>query len=112
MSPLTRPAQVVVAGWLLVVVFGLLVLALAHEPRSAAFFCGVGLLMALWVGRRPRTAALVVSLVLGLLHTAEEVTYLIYGIADSSAITLVLADVVGLLGGVSVVGGAAVALFR
>ena len=108
MSQLTRPAQAVVVGWLLVVVFGLLVLTIAHEPRSAAMFCGLGLLMALWVARRPRTAAFVASLVLGLLHTAEEVTYIFYG----TSVWSVLGDVVGLVGGVLITGGASVALFR
>jgi hypothetical protein len=112
MSPSTRPAQVVITGWLLVIVFGALVLVIAEEPASAAFFAGVGLVMALWVARRPGVAAFVVSLALGLLQTAEEITYLVYGLADSSPLTTVLADVVGLLGGLLVTGGSAVALLR
>ena len=112
MSRSTRPAQVVITGWLLVIVFGALVLVIAEEPASAAFFAGVGLVMALWVARRPGVAAFVVSLALGLLQTAEEITYLVYGLADSSPLTTVLADVVGLLGGLLVTGGSAVALLR
>lgn len=112
MSRSTRPTQVVITGWLLVVVFGVLVLVIAEEPKSAAFFVGVGLVMAFWVARRPGVAAFVVSLVLGLLQTAEEITYLVYGLADSSPVTTTLADGVGLLGGLLVTGGAAVALLR
>jgi len=108
----TRPALVVITGWLLMIVFGGLVLVIAEEPGSAAFFAGVGLVMALWVARRPGVAAFAVSLALGLLQTAEEIAYLVSGLSDSSPLTTVLGDVVGLLAGLLVVGGAAVALLR
>ena len=112
MSGPTGPALVVVAGWLLVIVFGGLVLVGADEPGSAAIFAGVGLVMALWVGRRPGVAAFVVSLVLGLLHTAEQAAYLGFDIADARPVTSALADGVGLLGGLLVTVGSVVALLR
>jgi len=108
----TRPVRAVITGWLLMIVFGVLVLVIAEEPGSAAFFAGVGLVMAVWVGRRPGVAAFAVSLALGLLQTAEEVAYLVAGLSDSSRLTTVLGDVVGLLAGLLVVGGAAAALLR
>jgi len=108
----TRPALAVITGWLLMIVFGVLVLVIAGEPGSAAFFAGVGLVMAVWVARRPGLAAFAVSLALGLLQTAEEIAYLLAGLSDSSPLTTVLGDVVGLLAGLLVVGGAAVALLR
>jgi hypothetical protein len=112
MSRPTGPALVVVAGWLLVIVFGGLVLVGADEPGSAAIFAGVGLVMALWAGLRPGVAAFVVSLVLGLLHTAEQAAYFGSDLADSRPVTTVLADGIGLLGGVLVAVGAAMALLR
>lgn len=108
----TRPALVVITGWLLVIVFGGLVLVGADEPGSAAIFAGIGLVMAVWVALRPSVAAFVVSLVLGLLHTAEQVAYLASDLSNARATTSVLADAEGLLGGLLVVGGAAVALLR
>lgn len=108
----TRPALVVITGWLLVIVFGGLVLVGADEPFSAALFAGIGLVMAVWVARWPSVAAFAVSLVLGLLHTAEQVAYLASDLSDARAFTTVLADAEGLLGGLLVTGGAAVALLR
>jgi hypothetical protein len=112
MSRPTGPALLVVAGWLLVIVFGGLVLVGADEPGSAAIFAGIGLVMALWVGRAPGVAAFAVSLVLGLLQTAEQATYTAFDLADARPMTTVLADGVGLLGGLLVTVGAVMALLR
>lgn len=109
----SRPAPVVVTGWGLVAVFGVLVWLVADEPGAGAVFAGGAVLMALWVALRPGTAAVVVSLVLGLLHTAEQVAYLVADLTGSPiAVDVVLADVVGLLGGLLVAGGAALWLVR
>jgi hypothetical protein len=105
-----RSRLVVVGGWLLVVVFGGLVAVVADEPGSGAMFAGVGLVMAVWVALRPGVAAFAVSVVLGLLHTAEQTAYLAVDLTESAAVTMVLGDTVGLLGGLLVVGGSAVAL--
>lgn len=108
-----RPALLVVAGWSLVVVFGVLVWLVSGEPGSGAMFAGVGLAMAVWVALRPGLAAMVVSLVLGLLHTAEQVAYLAVDLSDAgTAAGTVLTDAEGLLGGLLVVGGASAALLR
>lgn len=112
MSGQERPTLVVVGGWLLVVVFGGLVAVGADEPVSGAIFAAVGVAMAAWVALRPWTAAFVVSVVLGLLHTAEQIAYLGADLSGSGPVTTVLADAFGLLGGVLVVGGSAVALRR
>lgn len=109
----SRPAPVVVTGWGFVAVFGVLVWLVADELGAGAMFAGVAVLMAAWVALRPGTAALVVSLVLGLLHTAEQVAYLVADLTRSPvAVDVVLADVVGLLGGLLVAGGAALWLTR
>jgi len=112
MSGRERPVLVVVGGWLLVVLFGGLVAVGADEPASGAIFAGVGLAMAAWVAFRPSAAAFVVSVVLGLLHTAEQIAYLASDLTGSAPVTTVLADAFGLLGGLVVVGGSAVALRR
>lgn len=113
MNGLERPARIVVAGWALVIVFGVLVWLVSGEPGSAALFAGVGLVMATWVALRPGVAAMVVSLILGLLHTVEQIAYLAVDLSEPDlAVGTVLADALGLLGGLLVLGGAAAALLR
>ena len=108
-----RPALVVVVGWSLVVVFGVLVWLVSGEPGSAALFGGVGLAMAIWVALRPALAAMVVSLVLGLLHTIEQIAYLAVDLSASDmSAGRVLGDAEGLLAGLLVVGGAVAALLQ
>jgi hypothetical protein len=114
MSHRSRAELVVIVGWLLVVVFGVLVWLVAGELRSGLIFAVVGLAMSTWVARRPGTAALAVSLVLGLLHTAEQIAYFGADVSRSNPPPLgsVLGDAEGLLGGLLVVGGAVVGLRR
>jgi len=103
----------VIVGWLLVVVFGVLVWLVAGELRSGIVFAAVGLAMSAWVARRPGTAALVVSLVLGLLHTVEQIAYFGADVSGSNPpIGSVLGDAEGLLAGLLVVGGAVAGLRR
>jgi hypothetical protein len=108
----TRSAVLlVVIGWLLVVVFGLLLLG--KEPASAAIYIVVGLVMAAWVRWRPGVAALVVSLVLGLLQTVEQGAYLATDAGeDTLPVGTALADAEGLLGGLLVVAGSVTVLVR
>jgi hypothetical protein len=113
MTRLERPALIVVAGWSLVVVFGVLVWLGAGELGSGALFAGVGLAMGIWVTLRPGVSAMVVSLVLGLLHTAEQIAYLAFDISESDmSVGRVLGDAEGLLGGLLIVGGAVAALLQ
>jgi hypothetical protein len=103
--------RLVLIGWLLVAVFGLLLLG--TEPASAAMFIVVGLAMAAWVRWRPGAPALVVSLVLGLLHTVEQAAYLIADFGDDPISAWhVLGDTEGLVAGLLVVGGSSTALVR
>jgi hypothetical protein len=113
MSRRPLPELLVLAGWSLVVIFGVIVWLAADEPASGALFAGVGLIMVTWVAQRPGTAALAVSLVLGLLHTLEEVAYLSAGLSERSIwVVGIVGDAEGLLAGLLIVGGAGVALVR
>jgi hypothetical protein len=110
MSARLRMAMI---GWVLFAVFWLTVLASrgADELASTVVFVAVAVLMLGWLWRRPGRAALITSLVLGLLHTVEQGAYLI---ADITARSFKLGpaggDFFGLVAGILIVAGSAAAL--
>jgi hypothetical protein len=109
------PARLRIAmiGWGLFAGFWLLVLASrgADELAATLVFVAVAVLMLGWLWRRPGRAALITSLVLGLLHTVEQGAYLIADItAKPFKLGLSGGDFLGLVAGIVIVGGSAAAL--
>jgi hypothetical protein len=102
-----------VLGWALFGIFGLLALAIngSRELVSAMVFVVVAMAMGAWVVARRSRPALIVSLVLGLLHTLEQVAYLVADIGakhvDGAAVA---ADALGLVAGLLIVVGSVLAL--
>jgi hypothetical protein len=106
-----RPATMVLVGWGMVVVLGVLVL-LARDAGGALFVVA-GLAAGAWVALRPSTPAFVASVVLGVLVVAEQTGYLIAGIGDGKSDgATIAADALGLIGGLLVTVGAVLALVR
>jgi hypothetical protein len=100
-----------IAGWSLVAVFGVLVLVVSKEVTGWVHLT-VGLVMALWSALRPGAAAWVVSLVLGLLFLLIEGGYVVAGLSNGGATGILLSDVEGLLAALLVVLGAGLSLVR
>jgi hypothetical protein len=105
--------RIVLAGWA-----GMLLLAALFVPiegmdeaRSAIVFGLIALGMGSWVWRRGSRPALVVSLVLGVLQTAEQVAYTIADVGyvlDRPAV--LVGTVVGLIAGICLVVGSTLEL--
>jgi uncharacterized membrane protein len=100
-----------VAGWSLVAVFGVLVLVISKEATGWVHLT-VGLLMAVWSALRPGVAASVVSLVLGLLFLLIEGGYVIAGLSNREATGILISDLEGLVAALLVVLGAGLSLVR
>lgn len=115
MTPIQRPVRTVLLGWATFVfttVLVVLVPGLDHAPNMAVFAV-LGVAMLAWVALRRTRPSLVVSLVLGVLHTIEQVAYLAAGVtADGTAAGMLVADAVGLASGVLLMVGSAQALRR
>jgi hypothetical protein len=100
-----------VAGWSLVAVFGVLVLVVSKEATGWVHLT-VGLLMALWSALRPGVAVWVVSLGLGLLFLLIEVGYVLGGLSNGGATGILISDLEGVVAALLVVLGAGLSLVR
>jgi len=81
----------------------------ADHVANMAVFAAIGVAMLIWVALRRSRAALIASLVLGLLHVAEQIAYLLAGGTDSLEVGV---DVLGLVSGLLLVAGASWELRR
>ena len=106
------PVRMLLLGWGAVLLMAALGAVVRPDDRVAmAVFAGVAVLMGLWVARSAGRGALLTSLVLGVLHTLEQVAYTLAGAAEDEVdLGLLAVDLVGLVGGVLVVVGAVRAL--
>lgn len=115
MTPIQRPVRTVLLGWATFVLTTALVVVvrgLDYAPNMAVF-AALGAAMLAWVALRRSRASLVVSLVLGVLHTIEQVAYLAAGVtSDDTAAGVLVADAVGLASGVLLVVGSSQGLRR
>jgi uncharacterized membrane protein YjdF len=109
MSRFARSIQLTVLGWVLFVCFAVLVAVGSREVSSAVVFGAVGVAMGTWVWLRRSLPALIVSFILGLLHTIEQLAYSVADVSDHHAGTL-LADLFGLVAGLCIVAGSVLAL--
>ena len=104
--------RVLLLGWATVLLMAALGAVVRPDDRVAmAVFAVIAVLMGLWVSRSPGRGAVLTSLVLGVLHTLEQVAYTLSGVTDEDIdLGVVTVDVVGLVGGVLIVVGAVRAL--
>lgn len=106
--------RLVFAGWGLTVLVGVLIVVV--DPRQVGFALILALVagaMGAWVWRRPSRAALVSSLVLGLLLLLSFGAYTGVGAAGDEVESKVLVtDLMGTIGGLAIVAGAVQALLE
>lgn len=108
---LSRPLRVVLAGWCCMLVLAATILVDAHEVRSAIFFSSIAIGMAAWVWLRGSKPALVISLVLGVLQTLEQVAYTVADVTDVlHNPTLIVGTLFGLAAGACLIVGSTLAL--
>ncbi len=104
--------RLVLAGWGLTVLVAVLIVVV--DPRQVGFALILALLagaMGAWVWRRATRAALITSLVLGLLLLVSFGAYTVAGATgDEFESQVVITDLVGLIGGLAIVLGAVQAL--
>lgn len=94
-------------GWVMFVLFGGLVALGQDSAKNGLVFAIIGIALGMWVWFRRSLPALIVSLVLGTLHTIEQVAYTYAGITDHSSAFQLVSDIFGFVGGVILVTGAA-----
>lgn len=115
MTPIQRPVRTVLLGWVTFVLTTALVVVvrgLDYAPNMAVF-TALGAAMLAWVALRRSRVSLVVSLVIGVLHTIEQVTYLAAGLtSDDTAAGVLVVDTIGLASGVLLVVGSSQGLTR
>ncbi len=111
MSAPSAPSRLLLVGWALVAVLGVLVLAVSHDAAGVVHVT-VGLVMGLWVALRPGVAAHAVSLALGLLLLLVQVGYVAAGLTDDGPTGILVSDLEGLLAALVVVVAAGSALLR
>lgn len=109
-TSLSRAQRLTVAGWLVTVVFALLVAVVADEPGTGAVLAVLALAMAAWVALRGSRPAFWVSAVLGALHTLEQAAYLGADATAHHSVETAASDAVGLAGGLLVLVGSAASL--
>ena len=115
MERVDRSLRLIIGGWSVFVLMAVLVIAVRGSDHVANMlvFIVLAVAMATWVARRRSRAAVVTSLVLGGLHTLQQVAYVIAGIADDAVDAAEVAvDVVGLVSGLLLVVGATRAVTR
>lgn len=112
MPPVEAPIRVLLLGWATVLLMAAMGAVIRPDDRAAmAVFALVAVLMGVWVARSRGRGAVVTSLVLGILHTVEQIAYTVAGVAEEPVDRgVVLVDLVGLVGGALVVVGAVWAL--
>jgi hypothetical protein len=109
MSTFDRYLRLSILGWAVTAVFGIIMIFAADELGAGLVFAGIAAGMGTWVIRRASRPSLVVSLVLGLLHSLEQAGYCVADVGSGSVGTLFW-DLIGLAGGLCVVVGSLVAL--
>lgn len=105
------PVRTVMLGWVtfLLMTVAVVLVRGADHVANMAVFAAIGVAMLIWVALRRSRAALIASLVLGLLHAAEQIAYLLAGGTDSLEVGV---DVLGLVSGLLLVAGASWELRR
>jgi len=75
------PVRTVMLGWVtfLLMTVAVVLVRGADHVANMAVFAAIGVAMLIWVALRRGRAALIASLVLGLLHVAEQIAYLLAG---------------------------------
>ena len=107
--------MLVLAGWAVVVLVAILMLVLRgrEEAAPAVVFALVAVVVGAWVLRRESRAAMITSLVLGLLWLLQFVAYTVADTMDDDAsVGIFVADVVAVFGGMILVVGAIQALVQ
>ena len=109
MQQMDRNLRLVIGGWSVFVLMAVLVIAVRGSDHVANMlvFVVIAVAMAAWVVLRRSRAAFVTSLVLGGLHTLQQIAYLIAGVTgDDVDAAEIAVDAVGLASGVLLVIGA------
>lgn len=113
MPELDRSVRLVLAGWAAFALMALSVAVVREDHRAnMAVFILLAVAMAAWVARRGSRPSLVTSLVLGLLHTVEQVAYVIAGMINSAGPAYITIDLLGLASGLLLAFGSGQALRR
>jgi len=110
MEQMDRNIRFVIGGWSVFILMALLVIGVRGRDHVANMlvFVVIAVAMATWVARRRSRAAVVTSLILGGLHTLQQIAYLLAGVASDDVDAAEIAvDAVGLASGVLLVVGAA-----
>lgn len=105
----------VLLGWAAFLVMAVLVVVVRGSDHLAnmVVFGAIAIAVAAWVAMRLSRASLLTSLVLGLLHTVTEGSYLVAGATATEADAGIIAvDAVGLASGMLIVVGSVLALRR
>ena len=105
--------RLIFAGWGVVVFVAILMLLLrgSAEAGPAVVFAVVALGVSAWLWRRVGRAALIVSLVLGILWLLQFVAYAIADLVDDDFdVALFVVDLLAVAGGLAIVAGSGRAL--
>ena len=110
-----RAKSLVLAGWGVVVLVAILMLILRgrEEAGPALVFALIAIAVGAWVWRRDSRAAMITTLVLGVLWLVQFVAYTVADMMDDDAdAAIFVTDVVAVIGGVLLVVGAIQALVQ
>jgi hypothetical protein len=108
-----RAQRLVLAGWAIVVLVAILMLVFRgrEEAGPAVVFAVLAIAAGAWVWRRGTRAAIITSLVLGLLWLVQFAAYTVADAMDDDAdAAIFITDVIAVIGGVLIVVGAMQAL--
>lgn len=112
---LGRPQLLVLAGWGVVVLVAILMLLLRgrEEAGPAVVFALIAFAVGAWVRLRESRAAMIASLVLGVLWLLQFAAYTVAdAMDDDTSIGIFVTDVVAVVGGTLLVVGAIQALLE
>lgn len=116
MSRLDTPTRLILTGWgLVLLVAVLMVVARSEELGSAIAFAAIAVAMSAWLWLRKSRAAIITTLVLGILWTVQFVAYTVAGFtgeASEDQVLILIGDVVGIIAGAFIVLGATKAFIR